>query len=859
MPVVVIGIFFVTNLSVNAQTAGLLVKTNSTDALKPVVTLTNSGTTPCQIATTDLGTITITKFLQEGKVITPVPINAAFDDGLEDLIRKNLKTLKPGEHFEIPLQVYPYNSAHAVQSISWSSETGTNGMIYPFDSKKPYALETRYSVPFLISEGDPLCEVAPATETPGAAITKYSNQIAIGVGLLLFLLIVFFVLRSKKRRKGIATSVLFFAVLSTNILSPPVQAEYTIPESAGPIFDNCLAVLERYPDITGPVLDTLDGARIDIFTNRSGVNYATDWPDGSYRIHWDPYNTYNYYSDDGSVIVSTPCDRLFHEMHHVYEMMNRTNDRHYCSGSGLEINEVNATRAQNRLREAMGLLPRTHYGTERLPAGECIPTPEETSCTGADCGASTGEPHLKTFDGLRYDFQAVGEFILARNTKGDFEVQTRQQPWPDARDVSMNTAVAMKVGTAKVEIQLVDSEVRLLINGKKAPLQDSKLEDGSITVKQTSGWRSINVIRVTWKDGSSVTTNRIGTFALDVIVDPSESNAKIMEGLLGNYNGDSTDDLKPKGSSTSVKPDFEILYPSFADSWRVDNNTSLFTYEKGSNTNTYTDRSFPDKYINPSDLNNRSAAEVICNNFGITDEKILENCIIDIALTNKVEFARSAQMVQGLSGTDFEGSSWLMKVVTPGEVATATFEGKADEKVFLKIINSTIPYQCGGLGIKDPEGNVIGTGCISKEDSFVDTTILPVDGTYTIFIDPVEQNIGQATVQLIKPKNFVSAIKAGSPVKVQLTKPGSIAELHFDGKADQKIFIEFSASTLKQCGGVSLVTPDGNPIAGSACLSNGTESLDKEGILLPSTGRYTIRIEPVDATTGEVTVKVLSQ
>ncbi len=42
---------------------------------------------------------------------------------------------------------------------------------------------------------------------------------------------------------------------------------------------------------------------------------------------------------------------------------------------------------------------------------------------------STGEPHIRTVDGNRYDFQSVGEFVLMRQPDG-LEIQTRQAPIP---------------------------------------------------------------------------------------------------------------------------------------------------------------------------------------------------------------------------------------------------------------------------------------------------------------------------------------------------------------------------------------------------------------------------------------------
>ena len=47
-------------------------------------------------------------------------------------------------------------------------------------------------------------------------------------------------------------------------------------------------------------------------------------------------------------------------------------------------------------------------------------------------GDSSGDTHLVTFDGLRYDFQAIGEYVLVKSTKDDFMIQTRQVPPKDS-------------------------------------------------------------------------------------------------------------------------------------------------------------------------------------------------------------------------------------------------------------------------------------------------------------------------------------------------------------------------------------------------------------------------------------------
>src|SRR5689334_19739495 len=77
---------------------------------------------------------------------------------------------------------------------------------------------------------------------------------------------------------------------------------------------------------------------------------------------------------------------------------------------------------------------------------------------------SNGDPHLRTENGVAYDFQGAGEFILLRDPNG-LEIQTRQTPVATTRTtiaeqhsglascVSLNTAVAVRLGQHRVSYQ----------------------------------------------------------------------------------------------------------------------------------------------------------------------------------------------------------------------------------------------------------------------------------------------------------------------------------------------------------------------------------------------------------------------
>jgi hypothetical protein len=857
LSILLTSIFFVNAAPTFAQESSLKASVRTTDPLKPTLVLTNISTEPCQVVQSSLGTVAITKVLQDGKEITPLPLNVSFDEGLKPILAKTLHTLKPNETVEIPLQILPYQSGHALQAITWSPDAGAFGMMYPLQANKPYTVEVTYSSPIPVANGAPLCGMAAGTNGSSSDFSSTIKPYALGIALIFLLLFIVWLVRSKWRKTAV-TTMLIVVCLATG-MNKPVQADYSVPESGLGPFDECMALLERYPDITGPVLDTLDGGRIIIHVNHHAENYTTDWPDGTYHIYWDAFNTYNYYSDDGSAIVSTPCDRLFHEMYHVYEMMNGTFSRALCGDSNLETKEVHATRAQNRLRVAMGLLPRTHYGTEeRLPEGECLIPSPTPACTGPSCGESTGEPHLKTFDHKRYDFQAAGEFIATRDPIGDFEVQTRQEPWANARDVSMNTAVAMRVGTNRVEVQMHQQKMVLLVNGKRQPLENTTLDGGgTIAPTTTTGWREINAVTVTWPDGSAVIASRIGTVGLDILVDPAQTRAGKLEGLLGNFNENSKDDLILQGSTTSIEPDFNTLYPIFADSWRVDTKTSLFTYKNGKNTETYTDRTFPDKPISAKNLPNRTAAEALCRSFGLIDPEILENCILDVALTGRPEFARTASMVQSIpNAVDYGGKTWTVSISKPKEKATVSFEGKKNEKIFVDITKATLPDQCGNLVLIGPDKNIIANGCITGGRGIIDGTILPETGTYTISIGTVGDNTGTAFVRLLTITDQIGTITSDKgEVIAQIDKPGVTAKLSFNGQAGQQIFVDIPASTLpSQCGGFGIQDPDGQIIA-SGCVVNGRGLI--ETILLPTTGTYSVFIDPSDRNTGQATIRLI--
>lgn len=265
-------------------------------------------------------------------------------------------------------------------------------------------------------------------------------------------------------------------------------------------------------------------------------------------------------------------------------------------------------------------------------------------CCGSNSGSCSdqgGDPHLRTFDGLAYSFQAVGEFILTKSIlpNDTFEVQTRYRPWGSRVDVSVAQAVAVKVDQDRVGYYS-GLEPPLKINGvaKDLPKGESMSLPSGGKVEHVG-----STYRITGTDNSAVDIRYSTVDMFIAIRVPPIKQGKVI-GLFGNADNNIANDLTLRdGTVLGTQLSFEQLYPTYADSWRVKQGESLFDYQSGETTETFTDRNFPriQTTIDGLAADVRANAERICKAKGITDTILLNNCILDVALTGEAGFAET--------------------------------------------------------------------------------------------------------------------------------------------------------------------------------------------------------------------------
>ncbi len=404
----------------------------------------------------------------------------------------------------------------------------------------------------------------------------------------------------------------------------------------------------------------------------------------------------------------------------------------------------------------------------RTVVGRPTPTmPDNRDGCGRRTARSYGDPHIQSFDGARYSFQTVGEFVLAKSSSG-MEVQARQSASGD--DFSLNTAVAMNVGGDRVGIYAKDhpdgmSTSPVRVNGRDVQVSSTKayfLPNGG-TISRTG-----NQYLISWPSGEAVTATMRGSGRsafINVVVSVSKCAPVFYDGLLGNANGIERDDFQGMndradlripagggifGSSREIEQQrLAFLANTMADKYRVSNLTTLFEYGIGQSTLTFTDRSFPSVHRTLDELSqrDRDAARRRCEQQGVTGRD-LNACIFD--------------------------NAHLGLPPTPPTVVPDPTEGVVLRPIKEPIVN-TNPRPTGSGDVEKPRGRLTPAPI---EDNNSGTRQTPVDNTdgnlnerKETTAPQVEEKPAKRTIFGTSSNNETKAPTTTRPPKVSTPKP----------------------------------------------------------------------------------------
>ncbi|WP_320069111.1 pre-peptidase C-terminal domain-containing protein [Micromonospora sp. RTGN7] len=202
------------------------------------------------------------------------------------------------------------------------------------------------------------------------------------------------------------------------------------------------------------------------------------------------------------------------------------------------------------------------------------------------------------------------------------------------------------------------------------------------------------------------------------------------------------------------------------------------------------------------------------------------------------------------------GSAPVTVATTVGQNGVISFAGTAGQRVSVQFSGGTYGTYNASAVVRKPDGSSLTGSAYCGASCFFDTVTLPVDGTYTILLNPDGATVGQvaAQVHLVPADATATAARGGAPVTVGTTVPGQNGVISFAGTAGQRVSVQFSGGTYGTYNASAVVRkPDGSSLTGSAYCG---ASCFFDTVTLPVDGTYTILLNPDTTYVGQVTAQV---
>lgn len=181
-----------------------------------------------------------------------------------------------------------------------------------------------------------------------------------------------------------------------------------------------------------------------------------------------------------------------------------------------------------------------------------------------------GDPHIVTLDGLQYTFNGRGEFTLLEMVDNSFTLQGRMEVATDSNGTAVSATVfsalvARQNDSDTVQLELGRQGVDVLINGDRINFEDLEVlpeqEFDNVVIVNHGN----NTLAVVFSSGTYIMVREENEILAAIIISLPNSFKSRTRGLLGNYNGNISDDLFPKLGDDAIPPESTIqeIHESF--------------------------------------------------------------------------------------------------------------------------------------------------------------------------------------------------------------------------------------------------------------------------------------------------------
>ncbi len=286
------------------------------------------------------------------------------------------------------------------------------------------------------------------------------------------------------------------------------------------------------------------------------------------------------------------------------------------------------------------------------------PPPPPPPCP-SRCPGSDGDPHLTTVNLREFEFQNAGEFELLRSGDGRVEIQARQEPIAGgAVGATVNTAVAVRLGAHRIGVYRKGDALETHLDRKVVTSTTDLGGDGRLVIHGSR-------VEVDAPDGTTVSALSRGA-GIYLAVLPSAALRDHAVGVLARIPPGAALPPLPDGTTlpytSSAADRYYFRYGRFANAWRLTDRTSLFDYDAGKSTASYTVRGFvpelgsaqPVVVLDPTA---RASADSTCGPVGPVE--LHDDCVFDVAVTGQDGFvagytAAATFAARGGAGLDEE-------------------------------------------------------------------------------------------------------------------------------------------------------------------------------------------------------------
>lgn len=205
------------------------------------------------------------------------------------------------------------------------------------------------------------------------------------------------------------------------------------------------------------------------------------------------------------------------------------------------------------------------------------------------------------------------------------------------------------------------------------------------------------------------------------------------------------------------------------------------------------------------------------------------------------------------------GVATSVATTVPGQNAAVTFPGAAGRSVAVALSGVTLASSAAAsVRLLAPDGStLVAATSVPAAGVFLDAVTLPVDGTYTVAVDPAGAQTGavDVTVHDVPTGATVPVATDGTPVLVAASVPGQNPVASFEHTGG-RVVVDLSASTFgasTSSARVSVLAPDGSTLVAPVRFGTAGTFLDARDV---PAGQVRVVVDPAGALVGGVTVRV---